>query len=951
MAFPQIGLRAVFEISGFQQNYSRYQTMMRDVDRSTQQAANKVNQATRKLTQDVARSFGDFARKSSIVQDAFNNLRPEAAIQEYQRLAQAFADLGDKAQVNVGVFDHLVNSGLSFTQAMQVAGGQINFNVEAFDRLINKGVDAEDAFQRIASGAGAAGESISFMGRSFSVTAVAVAAVTATLRVGYQIVRDSVEAYTELAEATRQVSLQTGLLTQEASGWVAVAQAAGLSTATSERAMTSFLSKVADLRRDIATGEELTSDFALAMQTLGISVTDSQGNLRTTEALLNDVNRAFQGLGPGIVSAQLATDLFGYSGRFLLPILVDQTKSLADMQAQAEDLGTTLTSLDRQGYEELRKANIRLQQALQGIKNEIARGWVPAITAAKNALADFINVFRQVDARLRAGSDLIDSLKQGYVGLAQIADYYSSRVDFYLGKESEAARAAEQAAQDRADAAQNAAAIVGKSEEQIQAEREKTLAQLDDLKGKLVQKLEDIERDAQRYWEDIYINRQRDAIDRAIQLSFRMEDLRQALNDRMRSIEEDFAKRWENILVKRQRDAIERAIREAQKLEDLVRQTEQRRQDLIRDYNEREVEQRRDLQRRIEEAERDARERREELEREHQKRLEDIRLDYLDTVEEAARQNDAVAVARAVRQRNRELRDEERRFSDEQAELSRSLQQKREEIERDRREREADQRAELERALQRVEENYQRQLEELARQRERERALRELQYQWELEDFNQAKREQIEAAQDWYDEQIADLEKSQERERILREIQYRRQLEDFNRNQRRLFEDARRWYETERNELAAHLNLTGQQLEFAYQVWMQQAAAAAQQAAAAVAAAWASEITRYQHLLPTGGAGQSNVGIIGGRGIGISMAEGGVIHASSPTTVVMGDAGPETGIFLPGRGGTMNVNHNFGQLGVNFGGLPGGVDTAQIKSIVYQTMIQLAKNVQVKKWR
>ena len=77
------------------------------------------------------------------------------------------------------------------------------------------------------------------------------------------------------------------------------------------------------------------------------------------------------------------------------------------------------------------------------------------------------------------------------------------------------------------------------------------------------------------------------------------------------------------------------------------------------------------------------------------------------------------------------------------------------------------------------------------------------------------------------------------------------------------------------------------------------------------------------------------------------MAEGGVLQASSPTTVTMGEAGPETAVFMPGRAGSLNVNHNFGRLGVDFQGLPGGMNTQQVQTIVYSVMTQLAKGIQV----
>jgi hypothetical protein len=69
------------------------------------------------------------------------------------------------------------------------------------------------------------------------------------------------------------------------------------------------------------------------------------------------------------------------------------------------------------------------------------------------------------------------------------------------------------------------------------------------------------------------------------------------------------------------------------------------------------------------------------------------------------------------------------------------------------------------------------------------------------------------------------------------------------------------------------------------------------------------------------------------------------MQANRPTHVVMGDAGPETAVFMPGRSGALSVNHNFGNLGVDFQGLPPGMNTQQVEDIVHAVVIQLAKGV------
>jgi len=963
--FPEIGLRAVFEITGFQTGYRKYQTMMGDIDRTTKQTAQRVNQATKGIADDVVRTFSEFSRRSSIVQDAFDNLSPEASLAEMQRMGEAFRELGSKAQVNVGVFDHLVNSGLDFSQAMQVAGGQIAFNVDAFDRLINRGVDANQAFEQVASGAADAGSSITFLGRSFTGTAIAIGAATAALKISISFVRQAIDSYLELSEATRQVSLQTGLLTREASGWVNVAKASGISTATSERAMTAFLSKVADMRREQRMGEDSTSDFSRAMLTLGISVTSADGSLKSTSQLLNEVNEAFRQLGPGVVSAQLAADLFGYSGRFLLPILTDQEQSLSDLQTRFDDLGATLSTLDKTNYAEFRKANIDLKASIQGLYNDIARQFVPVLTDLSEWLTKVIAKQHEYNQAVREGEKRY-ALGRGFSALEEArarGDQETvARLERILGIQNKVAEEEERLAQERANAAQDAAAAVGDAEAKIREEREKTMRQLEELKTKLVQKLADIDADAAQGWQDILINRQRDALDRALQLAWRLDDLRTAYNERLDAIEADFAKRWEDILVNRQRQAIERGYRLAWQYEDLARDTEKRRNDAIRDAAEKEKEIRKDSQKRIIDAEKDAQEKREKLEQEHRKRLRDIQQKYFDTVTEAARQNDAVAVARAMRERARSIRDEEQRYTDEQRELTDSLTKKRQEIDTDRREREEDQQQELARTLQRIEENYQEQLRQIDIQQRREMALRERQYQWEREDFEKAKAEQIQAAKDAYDKQIAELEKQQAREAVLRKIQYERQEIDFVKNWQRRINEARTWYERERDELAQHLNMTGEMLEAAYQDWINGAAKAVRM----VTDALSSEVARYQQYLsdverqriryqypgsqvaaPPKVASAPRVPGQPVFGFGPGMAAGGVVQATRPTSVLMGEAGPETAVFMPGRAGSMNVNHNFGRLGVDFGGLPSGMNTQQVQAIVYQVMIQLAKGIQI----
>jgi hypothetical protein len=61
----------------------------------------------------------------------------------------------------------------------------------------------------------------------------------------------------------------------------------------------------------------------------------------------------------------------------------------------------------------------------------------------------------------------------------------------------------------------------------------------------------------------------------------------------------------------------------------------------------------------------------------------------------------------------------------------------------------------------------------------------------------------------------------------------------------------------------------------------------------------------------------------------------------------MGDAGPEMGVFLPGRSGSLNVNHNFGgRVGMDVTGMPAGINMQQARTLFYGLLTQLAKGIQ-----
>jgi hypothetical protein len=453
----------------FNRNWRRYQTAMRDVDRITRQTAQRVSRSGQQMSSGFAQNIEDLLSGSQQIADAMQQFGsiPVAAFNE---LSAGFAALGDDANVNIARFDQLAQSGMNLTDALNQAN----------------------------EGASGAAQTVSILGRQFSVLSVAIAGTTAALGAAIALTKRSISEYTELAEATRQLHYQTGLLTTEASSWVQVLKASGVSTASSARAMTGFLSKIADMRRETQLGKESTSDFAKALNTLEIDLETGEGTLKSTEQLLGEVNTAFQELGPSYKSAQVATDLFGFSGRFLLPLLVDQSVTLQDLMGIVEDYGASLGALSQKEYAEFRKANFQLQTSIQGVFNFIGQNWIPVLTQVQRIVSDVIGIYRTF-TEIAYGTvtphrtlaeelrRLADALEWVHSVVRRAADGWRRLTDV-LNPAAAAARAVAQAEEETAQARAQAAAAAAEAadaEEELRRKREETLEQLGELKSQL----------------------------------------------------------------------------------------------------------------------------------------------------------------------------------------------------------------------------------------------------------------------------------------------------------------------------------------------------------------------------------------------------------------------------------------------------------------------------------
>lgn len=126
----------------------------------------------------------------------------------------------------------------------------------------------------------------------------------------------------------------------------------------------------------------------MALDALGVSALNSAGQLRGSDQVLADVAERFARMEDGATKTALAIALFGRSGADLIPMLNMGKDGLAELAAEADRLGITLSTSTGQAAERFNDTITTLQATFQGVVNKIMQAALPALNDLATKLAD-----------------------------------------------------------------------------------------------------------------------------------------------------------------------------------------------------------------------------------------------------------------------------------------------------------------------------------------------------------------------------------------------------------------------------------------------------------------------------------------------------------------------------------------------------------------------------------
>lgn len=160
---------------------------------------------------------------------------------------------------------------------------------------------------------------------------------------------------------------------------IAALEAAGPSTAGYTEKMAALKAKLAAVT---AQGEANEN----ALTKLGIAYSDAEGNARPMSALLPEIAEKFKTMPDGPEKTALAMKLFGKNGAAMLPFLNKGAAGLAELAAQSDKFGETLTGDNLAALVASKKAQREWDAAVEGFQVQFGAKLLPLLTAGATTI-------------------------------------------------------------------------------------------------------------------------------------------------------------------------------------------------------------------------------------------------------------------------------------------------------------------------------------------------------------------------------------------------------------------------------------------------------------------------------------------------------------------------------------------------------------------------------------
>lgn len=205
--------------------------------------------------------------------------------------------------------------------------------------------------------------------------AVAAGAVIGTALVaGAGALANELRKFADAADETNKAAQKIGVSVEELQKLQYAAELSGVSSESLQMAM-------GKLAKGAADGSD-------AFKAMGIEVKQSDGTLKGTNTLMAEVAEKFAGYKDGAEKTALAQELFGKTGKDLIPLLNSGADGLAKMGDEAAALGIVFDANTGRAAEAFNDNLTRLGKVKDGIIAKIASGMLPMMENLTNRMVE-----------------------------------------------------------------------------------------------------------------------------------------------------------------------------------------------------------------------------------------------------------------------------------------------------------------------------------------------------------------------------------------------------------------------------------------------------------------------------------------------------------------------------------------------------------------------------------
>lgn len=190
----------------------------------------------------------------------------------------------------------------------------------------------------------------------------------------------------DLADATLTLQRTTGLAAEQASGLIFVADSLGVG--------------VDKLNIGFGLLEKNIVNNAAGFTKYNIATQDASGGQLDLVQVLGNVSDKFEQVGGGSAGAALAMNIFGRSGKALIPILEQGSEGIQAMFDKAQSLGLIIGQDTVDSAEKLAIATRQLSDSFKGFEVQVGVALVPVVNLLVEGLTALVGVLHLIPAPL-----------------------------------------------------------------------------------------------------------------------------------------------------------------------------------------------------------------------------------------------------------------------------------------------------------------------------------------------------------------------------------------------------------------------------------------------------------------------------------------------------------------------------------------------------------------------